>query len=172
MVSSSNRGGHLKIYSELGHGTTVKIYLPRMRGDAAMDDKAAIRMPETGSGERVMVVEDDNEVRAYVMETLAELKYQVCEAANAESAIELFETRGVDLLLTDVVLPGMDGRQLADRMKLRQPDLKVLFMTGYSRNAIVHQGRLDPGVEMVQKPVTANELAGKIREIFSKKSDH
>jgi CheY-like chemotaxis protein len=165
-------GGHLKIYSELGHGTTVKIYLPRMRGDAAMDDKAAIRMPETGSGERVMVVEDDNEVRAYVMETLAELKYQVCEAANAESAIELFETRGVDLLLTDVVLPGMDGRQLADRMKLRQPDLKVLFMTGYSRNAIVHQGRLDPGVEMVQKPVTANELAGKIREIFAKKSDH
>jgi len=165
-------GGHLKIYSELGHGTTVKIYLPRMRGDVATDDKTTTRKPETGSGERVMVVEDDNEVRAYVMETLAELKYQVCEAANAESAIELFETRGVDLLLTDVVLPGMDGRQLADRMKSRQPDLKVLFMTGYSRNAIVHQGRLDPGVEMVQKPVTANELAGKIREIFAKKSDH
>jgi CheY-like chemotaxis protein len=160
-------GGHLKIYSELGHGTTVKIYLPRMLGDSTIEEVVG-QVAEAGSGEHVLVVEDDSEVRAYVVETLSDLNYQVCEAADAEHAIELFESRNVDLLLTDVVLPGMDGRQLADLLKSRRAGLKVLFMTGYSRNAIVHQGRLDVGVEMIQKPVTASELAAKIQEILQK----
>jgi two-component system, NtrC family, sensor kinase len=159
-------GGHLKIYSEPGQGTTVKVYLPRMLGNSDVDDKPEKLTTGTGSGERILVVEDDAEVRAYVVETLCEMNYQVCEAPDAESALEICQTQNFDLLLTDVVLPGMDGRRLADELKRRQGGLRVLFMTGYSRNAIVHQGRLDAGVDMVQKPVSANELAGKIREIL------
>jgi two-component system, NtrC family, sensor kinase len=159
-------GGHLRIYSEPGHGTTVKIYLPRMLGEPAVEGKADRPVPRIGAGEQILVVEDDNEVRAYVVETLADLKYQVSEAADAESALTTIDGQKFDLLLTDVVLPGIDGRQLADQVKLRQPGVKVLFMTGYSRNAIVHQGRLKPGVDMVQKPITASELAAKIREVL------
>jgi two-component system, NtrC family, sensor kinase len=159
-------GGHLKIYSELGHGTTVKIYLPRMAGQSLREEKTGRPAIEVGRGERVLVVEDDHEVRAYAVETLAELNYDVCEAPDAEDALKIFKGQRFDLLLTDVVLPGMNGRQLADQLKSRQSDLRVLFMTGYSRNAIVHHGRLDPGVDMVQKPVTATELAAKIREVL------
>jgi len=161
-------GGHLKLYSELGHGTTVKIYLPRMLGDSVGEEKVEGPLVKAGSGERLLVVEDDSEVRAYVVETLSDLKYQVHEAADGERALQDFAGQSFDLLLTDVVLPGMNGRQLAEQLKSRQANLKVLFMTGYSRNAIVHQGRLDPGVHMVQKPITANELAVKISEILSK----
>jgi signal transduction histidine kinase/ActR/RegA family two-component response regulator len=161
-------GGHLKIYSEPGQGTTVKVYLPRLLGNSDAEDQAEKPATGSGAGERILVVEDDAEVRAYVVETLSELNYQVSEAADAERAFEICQTQDFDLLLTDVVLPGMDGRRLADELKRQQSGLRVLFMTGYSRNAIVHQGRLDPGVDMVQKPVSANELAAKIREILSR----
>jgi len=114
------------------------------------------------------VVEDDRDVRAYLVELLRDLNYRVLSAHDAVSASGLIENGEIriDLLLTDVVLPGMNGRQLAEQAKNRRPDLKVLFTTGYSRNAIVHQGRLDPGVAMIQKPITQDGLAARIRDLL------
>jgi signal transduction histidine kinase/ActR/RegA family two-component response regulator len=162
-------GGHAKIYSEVGEGTTVKIYLPRLVGDAPAQNavEAAESAPaERGRGERILVVEDDAEVRAYIVEALRELGFEVSEAPDGKQALAVTEGRDLDLLLTDVILPGINGRQLADAMTAQRPGLKVLFMTGYSRNAIVHQGRLDPGVHLLQKPVTSVDLVRKIRELL------
>ncbi len=163
-------GGHIKIYSEAGEGTTIKIYLPRLTGTAAAQDTPVAEVASNASGERILLVEDDDDVRAYLAETLRAANYAVVEAANGEKALEALETtRGhFDLLLTDVVMPGMNGRHLAEEMKVRRPDTKVLFMTGYSRNAIVHHGRLDAGVELVQKPITGDRLIAKIRAILDK----
>ena len=161
-VRQSN--GHVKIYSEPGEGTTVKIYLPRMLGGASAPAPRELEAPSEHSGETILVVEDDPDVRAYVVEVLRRLGYRVFEAKDGPSA--LASAGPIDLLLTDVVLPGMNGRQLSEAMKARHHDLKVLFMTGYSRNAIVHQGRLDPGVELIQKPLSQGVLAAKIRSIL------
>jgi two-component system, NtrC family, sensor kinase len=161
-------GGHVRIYSEVGEGTTVKIYLPRSfaRDKPPIAGKAADDIPE-GKRESVLVVEDDSDVRAYVVETLSALNYSVREAANAEAALRILDDSGtVDLLLTDVVMPGMNGRNLAEAAKLRRPGLKVLYMTGYSRNAIVHQGRLDAGVSLMQKPFSQNVLAMRVRTML------
>jgi two-component system NtrC family sensor kinase len=161
-------GGHVRIYSELGEGTTVKIYLPRSfaRDKPLTASKAADEAP-AGSQETVLVVEDDADVRAYVVESLSALNYSVREAANAEAALRILEDSGpVDLLLTDVVMPGMNGRALAEAARLRRPGLKVLYMTGYSRNAIVHQGRLDAGVSLMQKPFSQNVLAMRVRTVL------
>jgi two-component system NtrC family sensor kinase len=158
-------GGHVKIYSEAGEGTTVKIYLPRFFGKASMAEQAAGAPSRSRSGEGVLVVEDDDDVRTYVVETLAGLGYQVLEAAEADSALRLLDQDPcVQLLLTDVVMPGLNGRKLAEEAKLRRPDLKVLYMTGYSRNAIVHQGRLDIGVDLLQKPISSEQLAAAVRK--------
>jgi two-component system NtrC family sensor kinase len=161
-------GGHVRIYSEIGEGTTVKIYLPRSfaRDKPLTAAKAADDSP-AGKQEVVLVVEDDADVRAYVVETLSALNYSVREAANAEAALSILDDPGpVDLLLTDVVMPGMNGRALAEAAKLRRPGLKVLYMTGYSRNAIVHQGRLDAGVSLMQKPFSQNVLAMRVRTML------
>jgi CheY-like chemotaxis protein len=163
-------GGHVKIYSELKEGTTIKIYLPRAHaaGGVAIPND----MPVVGSAgsETVLVVEDEADVRSYLVETLQDLNYRVREAPDGAAALALFDTDPfrIDLLLTDIVMPGINGRQLADELLQRQPSLKVLFMTGYSRNAIVHQGRLDPGVSLLQKPLTQAMLATKIRDILDK----
>ena len=160
-------GGHVKIYSEAGEGTTIKIYLPRFFGSAsAAEEKAAA--PRRGrSGESVLVVEDDSDVRDYVVETLASLSYKVFEAGEAESALRLLdENPSVHLLLTDVVMPGMNGRKLAEEARLRRPDLKILYMTGYSRNATMHQGRLDIGVDLLQKPISSDQLASAVRKML------
>jgi signal transduction histidine kinase len=160
-------GGHVKIYSEAGEGTTIKIYLPRFFGRAsAAEEKAAA--PRRGrSGESVLVVDDDSDVRDYVVETLASLGYKVFEAGEAESALRLLdENPSVHLLLTDVVMPGMNGRKLAEEARLRRPDLKILYMTGYSRNAIMHQGRLDIGVDLLQKPISSEQLASAVRRML------
>ena len=160
-------GGHVKIYSEAGEGTTIKIYLPRFFGRAsAAEEKAAA--PRRGrSGESVLVVEDDSDVRDYVVETLASLGYKVFEAGEAESALRLLdENPSVHLLLTDGVMPGMNGRKLAEEARLRRPDLKILYMTGYSRNAIMHQGRLDIGVDLLQKPISSEQLASAVRRML------
>jgi CheY-like chemotaxis protein len=115
----------------------------------------------------VLVVEDDADVRGYVVETLDALGYDVLEAADGEHALRLLEAhKTVHLLLTDVVMPGMNGRKLADEAKQRQPLLKVLYMTGYSRNAIVHQGRLDAGVDLIQKPLGSEQLANAVRKVL------
>ena len=160
-------GGHVKIYSEEGEGTTINIYLPRFFGKAP---PAEVRKPEPSrgrSGECILVVEDDADVRGYVVETLETLGYDVLEAADAENALGLLNAhRSVQLLLTDVVMPGMNGRKLAEEAKQQRPLLKVLYMTGYSRNAIVHQGRLDPGVDLIQKPLTSELLAVAVRRML------
>ncbi|WP_249225547.1 ATP-binding protein [Tardiphaga alba] len=163
--------GHVKIYSEVSEGTTIKIYLPRNTRvpDYAMETNHQI-IGSKGD-ETIMVVEDDPDVRSYIVETLEGLNYQVRTACNAAAALAEFtdDPEPFDLLLTDIVMPGMNGRLLADEMVKRLPSLKVLFMTGYSRNAIVHQGRLDPGVSLLQKPITQAALGSKIRELLDKR---
>jgi signal transduction histidine kinase/CheY-like chemotaxis protein len=161
-VKQSN--GHVKIYSEPGEGTTVKIYLARLLRDSAEPKPPAREVPGGHARETILVVEDDPDVRAYVVEALRQLRYRVLEAKDGPTALAV--TGPIDLLLTDVVLPKMNGRQLSDAMKARQANLRVLFMTGYSRNAIVHQGRLDPGVEFVQKPLSQATLALRVRAIL------
>jgi signal transduction histidine kinase len=163
-------GGEIKIYSEVGQGTTIRIYLPRAA--AAPETVGQGDAPVVGSSgsETVLVVEDEYDVRSYLVETLKYLNYRVREAANGAAALALFDANPfrIDLLLTDIVMPGLNGRELADQLHHRQSGLRVLFMTGYSRDAIVHQGRLDAGVSLLQKPVTQVLLAAKIREILDK----
>jgi two-component system, NtrC family, sensor kinase len=115
----------------------------------------------------VLVVEDDGGVRGYIAETLSSLGYGVLEAEDGETALWILSSHPeVRLLLTDVVMPGMNGRKLAEAVQVIAPNLKVLFMTGYSRNAIVHQGRLDPGVDLIQKPVASDRLAAIVRKLL------
>jgi CheY-like chemotaxis protein len=161
-------GGHVKIYSERGEGTTVKLYLRRFIGMPIESGRVANVPAHSGQpGECILVVEDDADVRGYVVETLGSLGYDVLQAGNGNEALRLIEEyKGICLLLTDVVMPGMNGRQLAEQAMQQRPALKVLFMTGYSRNAIVHQGRLDPGVELIQKPLTAQLLGSKVRQVL------
>ena len=160
-------GGHVKIYSEFGEGTTVKIYLPRFIGDKSEFEPVQPEEQAVGAGETILVVEDDEDVREYLVGALRALNYRVVEAQDAKAALARIERGdGLDLLLTDVVMPGTNGRELARQAQTLRPKLKVLFMTGYSRNAIVHQGRLDPDVELIQKPVTQSELAARIRDFL------
>jgi signal transduction histidine kinase len=163
-------GGEIKISSEVGQGTTISIYLPRAA--AAAESAGQGETPLVGSSgcETVLVVEDESDVRSYLVETLEDLNYRVFEAANGEAALALFDADPfrIDLLLTDIVMPGLNGRELAEQLHHRQPGLRVLFMTGYSRDAIVHQGRLDPGVSLLQKPFSQALLASKIREVLDK----
>jgi CheY-like chemotaxis protein len=163
-------GGHVKIYSEVGEGTTVKIYLPRAHVVASAPDESDVVVVGSRGNETVLVVEDETEVRTYIVETLRELGYDVRQAEDGAAALALF-TKGdckIDLLLTDIVMPGINGRQLAEDLRSRCPALKVLYMTGYSRNAVVHQGRLDPGVALLQKPLNQAMLGAKIREVLDK----
>jgi PAS domain S-box-containing protein len=160
--------GHVKLYSELGEGTTVKIYLPRLVGNFAERDLGdQTLVPEAAAGEVILVVEDDKDVRAYSVGALRELGYTVIEAADGPSALAALESHRVDLIFTDVVLPGgMSGAEVVARARATQPGLKALFTSGYSRNAIVHHGRLDHGVNLLTKPFTYEELAAKVRDIL------
>ncbi len=165
-------GGHVKIYSEPGAGTTVKIYLPRFYG---ADDSAAAKAGEAKPAQRldagrytILVVEDDDKVRASSTALLRELGYNVLEAAGAREALEILEKRrDVSLLFTDIVMPEINGRKLADAATARWPHLKVLFTTGFTRNAIVHHGVLDPGVELIAKPFTLAQLEEKVGAIIA-----
>ena len=163
-------GGHVKIYSEVGEGTTVKLYLPRYRGpEHVPDERLETRgLPLGRSEEVVLVVEDDPDVRDYTVEMVSELGYSVLSAGDGASALRLLDShREVALLFTDVGLPGgMNGRQLAEQSQRRRPRHKVLYTTGNARNAIVHQGRLDPGIEIIFKPFTYSDLAAKIRQVL------
>jgi two-component system, NtrC family, sensor kinase len=163
--------GHVKIYSEPGEGTTIKLYFPRGEGDEAAvsgDDQAG---SERGRDETILIVEDDDGVRQYASEILRDLNYQVIEAKDSASALKLLDAdKKFDLLLTDVVLPGKNGRELATEVERRRPETKIIFMTGYSRNAIVHHGRLDPGTELIQKPLIERVLARKIRQVLDEPS--
>lgn len=161
-------GGHVTVYSEEGHGTCVKIYLPRFLGtaDAQLDDLNA-EVPPGSAEEVVLVVEDNEDVRDYSVMILTELGYRVLQAQDAESALSVLASdHKIDLLFTDVVLPGPSGRVIADEALKLRPGLKVLFTTGYSRNAIVHHGRLDPGVQLISKPFTFEQLATRVRDLL------
>ena len=165
--------GHAKIYSEPGQGTTIKLYLPRLVTAGESREPSPDASATTGRrGERhVLVVEDDDDVRAHAVAILSELGYAVLEAPDAASALRVLdEDHNVELLFTDVGLPGgLNGRELADEARRRQPELAVLYTTGYARNAIVHQGRLDPGVELITKPFTFASLAAKVNAVFERR---
>jgi PAS domain S-box-containing protein len=161
-------GGHVKLYSEPGHGTTVKIYLPRRYGEDSDIPSESGAAPEGTAQETILLVEDDRDVRAYSAEILRELGYRVIEASDGPSALRMLHSEpNVDLLFTDIVLPGgQTGAQAASEARKLRPGLKVLFTTGYARNAIVHHGRLDAGVQLITKPFTYADLAAKVREVL------
>jgi PAS domain S-box-containing protein len=165
-------GGHVKIYSEVGHGTTIKLYLPRYTRMTVGDEEEAKPIALGEQGEVILVVEDNDDLRTYLTEVLRELGYNVLVAPAGRSALALLEqaSRRIDLLLTDVVMPGMDGRELGRLAQELRPGLRVLYMTGYSRNAVVHQGRLDEGVQLLQKPISQALLAARVRDILDRKS--
>jgi PAS domain S-box-containing protein len=162
-------GGHVRIYSEIGAGTTIKIYLPRLRSaDSAAEDQSSTAAIPRGKGETVLVIEDQPDVRLYSVEMLRELGYHVLDAQDGPSGLRMIDAhRDIALLFTDIGLPGgMNGRQMADEALRRRPALKVLFTSGYARNAIVHHGRLDPGVQLLTKPFTFSGLAVKVRGVL------
>jgi signal transduction histidine kinase len=162
-------GGHVKIYSETGVGSTVKLYLPRHFGVAAPIEAgpAMGELPRATGDEIVMVVEDEERVRILSVDSLRELGYVVIHAEGPLEALELLAANPrVDLLFTDIVMPVMDGRQLADRACAARPELKVLYTTGYTRNAIVHNGVLDHDVHFIAKPFTIAQLAAKVRTVL------
>jgi signal transduction histidine kinase len=163
-------GGHVKIYSEIGQGTTIKLYLRRYTGEGAAAPGEQEQLAPEGSAETILVVEDDDDVRSYSVESLRDLGYRVLEAPDGPSALRHLEREPqVDLLFTDVVLPGgLTGAQVAARAREQRPQLKVLFTTGYARNAIVHQGRLDKGVDLITKPFSFPDLAAKVRDVLDR----
>ena len=162
-------GGHVKIYSEVAHGTALKIYLRRSVAKAAGAEPRKVEVSPSGTvDELVLVVEDEAAVRRYTVDALRELGYTVRHASCGEEALKLLEqTSAVALLFTDVVMPGMSGRQLADVARLNQPYLKVLYTTGYTQNAIVHNGVLDQDAELISKPFTVDQLARKVRKVLA-----
>lgn len=159
--------GHVRIYSEPDVGTTVRLYLPRFYGEEPTPTPRATMQPVRRGepGETVLVVEDEPRVRSFSVEVLRDLGYGVLHASNGAEALALLEEGvRVTLLFTDVVMPGMTGRELADRALAMRPDLRVLYTTGYTRNAVVHNGVLDPGTRLLPKPFGVDELARKVRE--------
>lgn len=163
-------GGHVRIYSQLGLGTTIKLYLPGSLDEAAFQDATANVdvSPPRGEGETVLVVEDDSSVRMLVADVLKELGYRVIEATDGSQALPIIEGRArIDLLISDVGLPGLNGRQLAEMAIAARPSLKVLFITGYAAMAASRADFLAPGMEMITKPFAIDDLAQKVREILT-----
>jgi signal transduction histidine kinase/ActR/RegA family two-component response regulator len=166
-------GGSIAIYSEVGQGTTVKLYLPRFNavGTAPAVRADASAVPRSANGETILVVEDEPEVRKLAIDMLRELGYATLEADSAADALELLDQHPeIDLLFTDVVMPDQNGRELAEEARKRRPDLAVLFTTGYTRNAIVHHGVLDPGVQVITKPHSLETLAQRVGELLQAKA--
>jgi signal transduction histidine kinase/CheY-like chemotaxis protein len=163
-------GGHVKIYSELGQGTTIKLYLPRYleKGEKLQNsDVVAPSPPQGRPSETILVVEDEERVRRLNAQALRELGYTVIHVGNATAAMRVLESdRSINLLLTDVVLPEIDGRKLADEALRCDPELKIILTTGFTRNAIVHKGPLDPGIHLITKPFNLMELATKVRQVL------
>ncbi|MCJ2035511.1 response regulator [Methylobacterium sp. J-068] len=159
--------GNVKIYSEAGEGTSIKLYLPRYYGEFEENGASRGETPRAEEGETVLVVEDDDTVRTLVVEVLRELGYATREAPDGLAGLRMLQSDvRIDLLVTDVGLPGLNGRQLADQARATRPDLKVLFMTGYAENAAFGAGHLDPGMQMITKPFPVEGLATKIRSII------
>jgi len=165
-------GGHVNIYTEIGVGTTVKLYLPRLFGDGQMihnPPRVKPDAPRMGTSELILIVEDNADVRLMVVAMARELNYDVLDAPSGAAALALLDTNPeIKLVLTDVVMPDMNGRQLADEVARRRPEVRVLFTTGYTRNAIVHNGILDPGVNLIAKPFTIEALAETLHRLLGK----
>ncbi len=167
-------GGHIRIYSEVGEGSTIKLYFPRLSDQAGVppwrtdEVEDAPPLARSDRSETILLVEDDEQVNRFASEALQDRGYRVVAAPDGPTALRLLgEQPDIELLFTDVVLPGgMNGRQLADEVRRLRPAMKVLFATGYTRNAIIHQGRLDADVELLTKPFTADALGRKIRQIL------
>jgi PAS domain S-box-containing protein len=161
--------GHVTIDSKIGQGTSVKLYLPRHHGDVAALHAFAVKAAEpAATGETVLVVEDEPVVRAVILEMLAEQGYRTLEAVDGPSGLRILRDRErIDLLVTDVGLPGMNGRQLADQARETRPDLKILFITGYAESVAIADGFLQPGMEMITKPFDLENLSQRIREMVS-----
>ena len=166
-------GGHIKIYSEPGHGTSIKIYLPRLADEhettAPTSEPASTAQPERAAAHcTVLVVEDEPDVRAFAVQTLTELGYRVCEAPDGPAAIRILQTEpGIAVLFTDVVLPNTDLRSLVEEAQRLHAGLRVIYTTGYASNSIIHGGTLDPGVDLLPKPFTASALARKLRAVLN-----
>jgi CheY-like chemotaxis protein len=160
--------GHIKIYSEEGHGTTIKMYLPPGSG-ALLVPETTPALPVQGGRETILVVEDDRLVKDYVLAQLHALGYGTLDVGTAAEALALVDAGSeFDLLFTDVIIQGtMNGRQLAGEISKSKPDLKVLFTSGYTENAIIHHGRLDPGVLLLAKPYRKSDLAVMIRKALA-----
>ncbi|MEQ1954593.1 CHASE3 domain-containing protein [Mesorhizobium yinganensis] len=162
-------GGHVKIYSEPGEGTTIKVYLPRYFGEERVQEQAKAPDMVKAPTELVLVVEDDERVRTGTVAALRDLGYTVIHAGGADEAMALLaKNPGTALLFTDVIMPGTNGRKLAELARQNRPDLKVLFTTGFTKNAVVHNGVLDHGVDFIAKPFTIDQLALKIREVLDR----
>jgi two-component system cell cycle sensor histidine kinase/response regulator CckA len=163
-------GGFINVYSEPGKGTTFKIYIPRSLEEGDIQKEAKEESVASGSG-TVLLVEDDDMVRRMTSEMLEAIGYTVTASGSPAEAESLCENQDlhIDLLITDVVMPGMSGKELRDRIQVKRPGMKVLFMSGYTSNVIVHRGVLEEGVHFLQKPFSMNDLAGKIREAMSGK---
>ncbi|WP_099512068.1 hybrid sensor histidine kinase/response regulator [Microvirga ossetica] len=161
--------GHVRIYSEVGQGTTIRIYLPRYRGTAQEEpsEVSFAEVPRAEAGETVLVVEDEPVIRNLIIEVLQDLGYRALEASDGPAGLKVLQSRQrIDLLVTDVGLPGINGRQLADAARETRPDLKVLFITGYAENATLANGFLDPGMEIFTKPFAVEALATRIRSMI------
>ncbi len=167
-------GGHLAIYSELGEGTAVQLYLPKTTS-AGKKGRVADRRPKVmPTGDEIMlIVEDDPDVRGFLVTSLGVLGYKVLEAEDRPAAgAVLGETPRIDLLLTDVVLPrGMNGREVAEKAREQHPEIKVVFTSGYTENAIIHHSKVDEGVELLSKPYTRQTLAQRIRQALDAQED-
>jgi CheY-like chemotaxis protein len=163
--------GQVRIYSEMDQGTTVRLYLPRHRGEAEGNEAAVehAEAPRAGTGETVLVVDDEPTVRMLVIDVLKELGYVALEAVDGASGLRVLQSdRRIDLLITDVGLPGgMNGRQVADAGRQVRPDLKVLFITGYAENAVVGNGNLAPGMQVMIKPFAIETLASRIKGLIA-----
>jgi CheY-like chemotaxis protein len=162
-------GGQVRIYSEEGQGTTVRLYLPRYVGELEIPAETPEElMPAEGRGETVLVIDDEQAVRMLIVEVLQDAGYRVLQAHDGPSGLAILEAKEpVDLLITDVGLPGgMNGRQVADTARLARPRLKVLFVTGYAEKAVIGDSLLEPGMGVVTKPFTVDDLAGRVRDIL------
>jgi CheY-like chemotaxis protein len=160
--------GHVTIDSRLGQGTSVRLYLPRHRGDVAAEYMSVVKTAgPAATGETVLVVEDEPVVRGVILEMLGEQGYRTLEAVDGPSGLRILRNpERIDLLVTDVGLPGMNGRQLADQARETRPDLKILFITGYAESAAISDGFLQPGMEMITKPFDLDHLSQRVRAMI------